>query len=763
MQGTNSTALRGNRQTRKGVKEMKRKTLSFVLSLLLLFGSAAYLPQTRPGQDGIITASADISGDYEYEENDDGTLQITKYKGSAATVAIPAAINGKKVTRVGENSFLGNKTLRSVTVPGGVTEIGDHAFAHCSALTKVVLPNSLKLLEMRAFMYCNELAALDIPKTVNDIGCEVFEGTKWLSLQQAKDPMVCVNNVLVDGTGCKGKVNIPANITIVAEAAFRDNKNITAVSFPKDLVEIRGRAFRNCTGLKEVVIPDNVTEVEFEAFQDCTALVSATIGKSVKELRPATFFSCKNLKKVTFRSWMWIIYSDVFYDCNSLEDFVFPDDLQEIGRWSFVRCNGLKSVSVPETVYEIGNDAFAGCLNIEKVMLSERLETIGDYAFYQTEKLKSIVVPDSVKSIGEDALGYTYDQKLKDYCVLPGFKLYCSKGSKAEAYAKQNGLSVGYVPKKNRLYGYDRYGTAADISLKVNTGSETVILANGLNYADALAGVPLAAQSEMPILLTAKNSLPDDTRAAIKIHEPKKIILLGGEGVIGKNVITELKKLGIQEKNITRIAGDTRYSTAVEIAKKLTKAPGEIFFVYGLNYPDALSAGAAAGVKGAPILYLGKDSIDSDILAYLKSIKGSVKKAYVIGGSGIISDAVLKQAGSALGLTVSTTIKDKAITRIAGANRYDTCAAVNNAFASVLTGKSICVAKGLDFPDALSGGVLAAVMKAPLFLADNELNDAQRKYLKGKSYNNLYAFGGYGAVKDATISRINNAIAGIAF
>ena len=119
---------------------------------------------------------------------------------------------------------------------------------------------------------------------------------------------------------------------------------------------------------------------------------------------------------------------------------------------------------------------------------------------------------------------------------------------------------------------------------------------------------------------------------------------------------------------------------------------------------------------------------------------------------------MMKKAGDALGLKAGETI-----TRVAGKNRYETCVAVNTTFASVLTGTGICVAKGLDFPDALSGGVLAAVMKAPLFLADNELNDAQRKYLKGKSYNNLYAFGGMGAVSDYTISRINNAIAGIAF
>ena len=73
---------------------------------------------------------------------------------------------------------------------------------------------------------------------------------------------------------------------------------------------------------------------------------------------------------------------------------------------------------------------------------------------------------------------------------------------------------------------------------------------------------------------------------------------------------------------------------------------------------------------------------------------------------------------------------------------------INNYFAILLNSKTVCVAKGLDFPDALAGGVFAANQKAPLLLADTALRDAQKSFLKNKKPNKLYIFGGTVAVPD---------------
>ena len=73
---------------------------------------------------------------------------------------------------------------------------------------------------------------------------------------------------------------------------------------------------------------------------------------------------------------------------------------------------------------------------------------------------------------------------------------------------------------------------------------------------------------------------------------------------------------------------------------------------------------------------------------------------------------------------------------------------INKYFSKDLSSKTVCIAKGLDFPDALAGGVFAANQKAPLLLADSALRDAHKSFLKNKKPNKLYIFGGKVAVPD---------------
>ena len=297
-----------------------------------------------------------------------------------------------------------------------------------------------------------------------------------------------------------------------------------------------------------------------------------------------------------------------------------------------------------------------------------------------------------------------------------------------------------------RISGDNRFATAAKISAVSCVSAETVILANGMNYADALAGVPLAYKFNAPILLTGNGALNKDTFDEIKRLKAKNVIILGGEGAVSKEAEDELKGAGLA---VERIAGSSRFSTAAAIAEKLGSAPEEIFFVYGLDYADALSVSSVAAIRKAPVIYLNKDGqMNAETAQYLESLKEleCVKNAYVIGGSGVISDDMMQKAATALGI--------EQIDRISGANRYETCVAVNEKFADDLTGDMICAATGKDFPDALAGGVYAALNKAPMLLVSDSLNQAQKQFIKAKSAGSVTVFGGTGAVSDEAAKQI---------
>lgn len=306
----------------------------------------------------------------------------------------------------------------------------------------------------------------------------------------------------------------------------------------------------------------------------------------------------------------------------------------------------------------------------------------------------------------------------------------------------------------SRFAGKNRYETSTVISTAAFEKADTVILAYSMNYADALAGVPLAIKLNAPILLTNTKSLDGAASAEIKRLGAKRVILLGGENAIGKEVEAALVNCGIAKENIERIEGKTRFGTAAAIAEQLNEEPTDVFFVYGLNYADALSVSTIAAINNAPIIYLTTDGeLNADTAKYLAQLrsKGCIKNAYVIGGTSVISDDMADKAAKALGLANAT--------RIAGADRFATCVEVNNTFKSVLTGDMLCVATGMDFPDALAGGVYAALNKAPLLLINGKLktpnlSEAQKAYLKANGAGKITAFGGVGVVPDNHIEDI---------
>ena len=303
-----------------------------------------------------------------------------------------------------------------------------------------------------------------------------------------------------------------------------------------------------------------------------------------------------------------------------------------------------------------------------------------------------------------------------------------------------------------RAAGDNRYATAAEISKLTFGTAETVVLAYGDGYADALAGIPLAAKLNAPVLLTRTDDIPQDTLKEIKRLGAKNVIILGGEGVISNDVVDDLKDAGL---TADRIAGKTRFDTATKIAELVNDEPEEIFFVYGFGYADALSINPIAAIKNAPIIYLRTDGdIDEDTAAYLEKVKGKVKKAYVIGGTGVISDEMAAKAAQACGL--------ENVTRVAGDSRYNTSVAVNEQFKDVLTGEMLCVATGTTYPDALAGGLCAAMYKSPLMLVNTaqttpSFSDEQKAYLQQYIMDTIVVFGGTGAVPEAQITALAEA------
>ena len=83
-----------------------------------------------------------------------------------------------------------------------------------------------------------------------------------------------------------------------------------------------------------------------------------------------------------------------------------------------------------------------------------------------------------------------------------------------------------------RLAGGDRYSTAVAISQATYAQADTIYLATGLNFPDALAGASLGG----PILMTAPDTLPTAVREEIVRLGASRVVVLGGLSVVSGGV-----------------------------------------------------------------------------------------------------------------------------------------------------------------------------------------------------------------------------------
>ena len=147
-----------------------------------------------------------------------------------------------------------------------------------------------------------------------------------------------------------------------------------------------------------------------------------------------------------------------------------------------------------------------------------------------------------------------------------------------------------------------------------------VYVANGTEFPDALAGGPLAAKNDGPLLLLTKDTIPAATATELGLLAPADITILGGVGAVSPAVETALAAfVGHDAARVHRIGGTDRYDTARKIVQNgwPTSPEGTIYLASGANFPDALAGAARAGTTGAPLLLLTATAIPAPTAAEL--------------------------------------------------------------------------------------------------------------------------------------------------
>ena len=163
------------------------------------------------------------------------------------------------------------------------------------------------------------------------------------------------------------------------------------------------------------------------------------------------------------------------------------------------------------------------------------------------------------------------------------------------------------VPEISRIGGVDRYDTSRKlVEDAFGPGPyETVFLATGTNFPDALSAGPIAGRLGQPVLLVNGSSagLDAPTRDALVRLDPSEITVLGGTPSISSGVEAALRTEALAD-SVRRIAGPDRYETNSWLNNAYGPNPyvGLVFLANGGDFPDALAGAASAAAYGAAVV-----------------------------------------------------------------------------------------------------------------------------------------------------------------
>lgn len=320
--------------------------------------------------------------------------------------------------------------------------------------------------------------------------------------------------------------------------------------------------------------------------------------------------------------------------------------------------------------------------------------------------------------------------------------------------------AVGPTPEfvaGERLFGDDRYKTALAVSAATfaDDSCDTVVLATGQDFPDALSASALAGALGSPMLLTRTASLPDGLIAEIERLGATTVEIIGGTGAVSPAVVTALETAGF---DVVRTFGNDRYATSAAVARRVVEETGvtgglTAFLVNGRDFADANAVSPYAYSQAFPVLLTEAGTLPIATGDVAEEI--GVTHVVIAGGTGVVMPTV---EASILALDSVTTTY-----RLGGADRHATAALVAGYAVDMFwaDNATVGIATGREFADALGGGAAIGAQGGVLLTTEvTALPAATKTYLEGASGDvvSTQIFGGVGAVSAPVKSAIEAAL-----
>ncbi len=294
------------------------------------------------------------------------------------------------------------------------------------------ISSSLRFISTNAFYGCTSLKFEDNTFTgatnLSVIGVGAFSNTGIDKVDLSNTKIKEVDNNLFENCGSLTSVKLPASVTRILVAAFRNCYMLNDLQLTADnITNIAENAFYNCKSLTEFTIGANVTRVEDNAFYECSALtITCNADKSKQTGWGSRWnsFGCPVIDKggdTDANGNSYVVQNKVRYMIakgaenatvvKQPYDIIkadIPDEISDggkqykvtaIAKEAFAGCVNLQYVKLGQYVTSIGDSAFAGCAALSEFVFAgdNALDTIGDGAFDGcTSLMQRPIIPSEV-------------------------------------------------------------------------------------------------------------------------------------------------------------------------------------------------------------------------------------------------------------------------------------------------------------------------------------------------------------------------------
>lgn len=195
-----------------------KKIISLAVVLVMLFST-------------VLTVNAATyfeENGFKYLPTSDFNCRIYGYTGTDKNVSVPNKLSSFTVLEIADYAFMNNKDIESVSFANAkaIDAIGEFSFAGCTSLKSVNIPSTLDKIGFGSFMGCTSLTDINISSNISVINGQVFQNCTSLT-----------------------EFTVPNSVGTISDFSFAGCTSLEKVVIPKTVKNISAKAFLNCDKL----------------------------------------------------------------------------------------------------------------------------------------------------------------------------------------------------------------------------------------------------------------------------------------------------------------------------------------------------------------------------------------------------------------------------------------------------------------------------------------------------------------------------------